>query len=143
LVTFWWGLNGLYEVGFLNIFFFFVFILKLLLLITMIRAVVLFSPWEGRKSQKHDVVQNVNALCCGLQQAAISTPFYPTHPTSAWGNRLLAYPQLSLVAFYDMHRKRKQWALYSLLPEQLQAPGSTRAVSLIYTESLYSCVEWL
>jgi len=31
-----------------------------LLLVTLTRAVVLFSPWEGRKSEKQDVVQNVN-----------------------------------------------------------------------------------
>jgi len=54
----------------------------------------------------------------------ISAPFCPTHLTSAWSNRLLAYPHLSLIASNDMPRKKnKQWPLYSLLSELVQAPG--------------------
>jgi len=34
------------------LFFFFVFVLQLLILVALIRAVVLFSPWEGHESKK-------------------------------------------------------------------------------------------
>jgi len=63
---------------------------------------------------------------CGLQQAAISAPFIPTHPTTAWSNRLLAYPP-TFFSRLLAYKEKKQRPLYSLLPELVQASGTTQA----------------
>jgi len=73
-------------------------------------------------------------LCSSLQQAAISAPLGPTQPTSAWNNRLLAYPLIFFSRFLHAKKEKKQWPLYSLLPGLVQAPGVTRvSIQIIIT----------